>query len=299
MKNLKRLSQLFGALVIIMVLFSCSKDNTEPQDPPVEDYEFTLVTPTANDITVGGGQSIYFQISFNETAVDAKGAWIATYLDGVQVGMYAATTMESPFDTDIPAAAITNQYHTVEFFLLESGETDAEKALASIKVEVERVLEIGDEYAGGIIFFLDGNAGGMVCTWKDQNDGNGMQWADQQGAVTGATGEAVGSGQGNTTAIVNEQGTDISYAARLCNELDFEGYTDWFLPSKDELNLIYVNLNNPSAPIGDFQNDFYWSSTEDDAGDAWLQDFGSDGDQNYDAKDAEHIIRAVRIFLNK
>ena len=297
MKNVKKLSQLLSAIVLIMLVFSCKKENTEPQDPPVDqDYNFTLVAPSTNSITVGAGEEIDFQISFNPAAVNAEGAWIATYLDNVQIGMYTATTMESPYNTAIPSQAITTQYHTVEFFLLASGETDTAKALASIKVEVERVLQIGDGYAGGFIFFLDNNGGGMVCAWEDQNNGNGMQWAGQQGVATGATGTDVGTGQANTTTIVNLLGTDVDYAARLCDELDFEGYTDWFLPSKDELNLIYINLHSVSTPIGNFQNDFYWSSTEDDAGDAWLQDFGSDGDQNYDAKDAEHRIRAIRIF---
>jgi len=297
MKNVKKLPQLLSALMLFMVLFSCGKDDTEPQTPPVDhDYKFTLVTPTTNQITVGGGERIDFQISFNQTAVNDEGAWIATYLDGVQSGMYTATTMESPYNTEMPSSVITNQHHTVEFFLLGSGETDTAKALASLKVEIERVLAIGDPYAGGFIFFLDGNEGGLVCAWKDQNDGSGMAWANQQDVLTGASGESVGSGQSNTAAIVNVLGEDNDYAARLCENLEFEGYSDWFLPSKDELNLIFVNLHSAATSLGDFQNSFYWSSTEDDEGDAWLQDFGSNGDQYYDAKNAERLIRAVRNF---
>ncbi len=298
MRNVKNLSQLLTVLMMAIVLISCGKDNTEPQTPPADhDYNFALLTPTSNEITVGGGESINIQITFNETAVNDEGAWIATYFDGVSVGMYVATTMESPYNTDIPSAVITKQHHTVEFFLLGSGEADTANALASLKVEIERVLEIGDAYAGGIVFFLeDDHAGGLVCAWKDQNDGNGMAWASQQDVLIGTTGESVGSGQSNTSAIVNVQGADSEYAARLCDDLDFEGFTDWFLPSKDELNLIYVNLHAVATPLGDFQNDFYWSSTEDDEGDAWLQDFGSDGDQYYDAKNAERLIRAIRRF---
>ena len=82
-----------------------------------------------------------------------------------------------------------------------------------------------------------------------------------------------------------------------------EGYTDWFLPSKDELNLMF-NLSENSK--GNFQDKIYWNSTEEpygnggESGQAWCQDFdstvGNYGDQNYDGKDSEHIVRAVRVF---
>ena len=160
-------------------------------------------------------------------------------------------------------------------------------------------IEIGDEYAGGIVFYIDGNCGGLVCAKTDQNNGNAMAWAGQQNSVTGATGTAVGTGQENTTKIINDAGTSIDYAARICDELDLEGYSDWFLPSKDELNLMYQNLHKATPAIGNFQTDFYWSSTEDDAGDAWLQEFNTDGDQYYDAKDAHHMVRAVRAFVKE
>ena len=88
-------------------------------------------------------------------------------------------------------------------------------------------------------------------------------------------------------------------SARVCDELDLEGYTDWFLPSKDELILMYQNLHKATSPIGNFQTEFYWSSTEDDEGDAWLQEFNTDGDQNYDSKDALHSVRAVRVFVKE
>jgi hypothetical protein len=167
------------------------------------------------------------------------------------------------------------------------------------KEDDDNPLAIGDEYAGGIICYLDGNGGGLVCAKIDQNNGGGMAWAGNENSTTDATGTEVGTGQSNTTKIVNDAGTSIDYAARICDELGLEGYTDWFLPSKDELNLMYQNLHTATPSIGDFQTDFYWSSTEDDAGDADVQEFNADGDQNYDAKDALHMVRAVRVFVKE
>lgn len=165
--------------------------------------------------------------------------------------------------------------------------------------DIDKELAIGDEYAGGIIFYLDGSNGGFVCAKIDQNSGNGIQWSENQNSTTGAIGTAVGTGQANTNAIINDAGLNSDYAARICGELDLEGYSDWFLPSKDELDLMYQNLHNATSSIGNFQNNFYWSSTEDDAGDAWLQEFNSEGGQYYNSKDAAYMVRAVRAFVKE
>ncbi len=165
--------------------------------------------------------------------------------------------------------------------------------------DVEKKLAIGDEYAGGIIFYLSSENAGLVCAKTDQNNGNGIQWAEDQNSITGAIGTAVGTGQANTTAIIADAGTSIDYAARVCDELDLEGYTDWFLPSKDELNLMYQNLHKATSALGNFQTEFYWSSTEDDAGDAWLQEFNTEGGQYFNAKDSEFRVRAVRAFVKE
>ncbi len=156
-------------------------------------------------------------------------------------------------------------------------------------------IEVGDEYAGGIVFYVDSNCNGLICAKTDQNNGEKIPWDIGTSLITGATGTAIGTGQTNTTLIVNSYGSSEVYAALVCNNLDLKGYTDWFLPSKEELNLMYNNLHQATPAIGNFQNYFYWNSTEDDAGDAWLQDFG-DGEQYYDAKSADQYVRAVRAF---
>jgi hypothetical protein len=80
-------------------------------------------------------------------------------------------------------------------------------------------------------------------------------------------------------------------AADICANLTIAGYNDWFLPSKDELNQMYLN----KAAIGGFANDGYWSSTEVGFYDAWLQSFG-DGYQNFSYKFDNFFVRAVRAF---
>ena len=82
-------------------------------------------------------------------------------------------------------------------------------------------------------------------------------------------------------------------AAQLCDALVYGGYSDWFLPSKDELNLMYTNLE--VAGVGGFAGDFYWSSSEYNAYSAWLQDYGN-GFQGSYGKYGAYRVRAVRAF---
>ena len=71
---------------------------------------------------------------------------------------------------------------------------------------------------------------------------------------------------------------------------------DWRLPDKEELNLMYRNLHKKG--LGNFDNEFYWSSSESSSRGAWDQDF-NDGDQDISAKGTPAQVRAVRSFKSK
>jgi hypothetical protein len=134
-------------------------------------------------------------------------------------------------------------------------------------------IVIGSFYKGGIIFYFDGNGGGLVAS----RNGTGFtEWGCYGTNLNGADGRAIGTGSQNTFDIVNgcsESGT----AAELCANLTYEGYSDWFLPSIDELNEMYLTIG-PSSPLGNIgrftsyeteigppPGAFYWSSTESEA----------------------------------
>ncbi len=140
----------------------------------------------------------------------------------------------------------------------------------------------------------------------DQSEGT--EWGCYGANVTGAVGTAIGTGAQNTDAIVSFECDGGSPAALAATGYELSGYDDWFLPSKDELNLMYHNLadidgdssnSGPDDPnnVGGFASDFYWSSSEVDSFYASSQYFvdGYQSSTDY-LKDLAFRVRAVRTF---
>ena len=153
---------------------------------------------------------------------------------------------------------------------------------------------IGERFGGGIVFYESENGQhGLISAISDQS--SGATWGCGLNLITG-TSTAIGTGQANTTIIVNSCG-EGGIAARICNDLVLNGYSDWFLPSLDELNQMYVQKD----AIGGFADDFYynlpyWSSSGDnDIFDALAQAFFG-GDQSFWYRYQLLYVRAIRAF---
>jgi hypothetical protein len=101
----------------------------------------------------------------------------------------------------------------------------------------------------------------------------GTQWGPN-GEIKGTRIE-MGTGRRNTQIIPNHAiAAGGNYrAAWLCDSLEYGGYDDWFLPSKAELNLMYLNLKERG--LGGFIVEWYWSSSESGGNNSWTQGFGS------------------------
>ena len=100
-------------------------------------------------------------------------------------------------------------------------------------------------------------------------------------------------GHGLVAAITDLGDIDWNSAKTACDELILNGYSDWYLPSKEELNSVYVNLKK--FAVGGFANNNYWSSTEGAFNDAWSQNFNY-GNQNAITKNYTPYVRAIRAF---
>ncbi|MDR1786177.1 MAG: leucine-rich repeat protein [Spirochaetaceae bacterium] len=168
------------------------------------------------------------------------------------------------------------------------------------KAEPAAEYKIGDRGpAGGWIFYDKGSVtdgwryleAAPLILWSGWNAG----WGD--GIDVGDTSDDIGTGKQNTERIVAalSEGGKTGMAAQLCDELDLYGYDDWFLPSKEELDLMYKNLKKQGR--GDFSDTVYWSSSEyaNWRTSAWGQSFSGGYQANY-GKDGEGSVRAVRAF---
>jgi hypothetical protein len=163
------------------------------------------------------------------------------------------------------------------------------------------IATVGDLRAGGVVFWVDpaDNTHGLVCAIRDLSPR--IRWYNGTNTTTGATGSAIGTGSANTTAIIANQGAvETAYAAGLARAYSGGGYTDWFLPSKEELHQMYQNkaMINSTATANsgsNFTNYYYWSSTEVDLNNAWYQYFVNGNQFVYD-KIYTGFVRAVRAF---
>lgn len=150
---------------------------------------------------------------------------------------------------------------------------------------------IGQHYGGGIIFWIDDSRQhGLIAAESDQGFN---WWGDRFYLVTGATGTAVGTGAVNTGRIIKTQGLQYTYAALLCVDYRGGGFADWFLPSKDELYLLYLQKD----VVGGFIRGAYWSSSESDVDHtvAWTK-FFYNNDAVVSHKDRFDGVRAIRAF---
>jgi hypothetical protein len=159
-----------------------------------------------------------------------------------------------------------------------------------------RTLVIGETFQGGKVGYVlqsgdpgyvAGESHGFIVTASDVT--TSIAWGCNNVSLTGADGTAIGTGNQNTTDIIT--GCGGSNAAKSCYDLVQNGYSDWYLPSKDELNKLYLN----NGSIGMWTSTNYWSSSEVSSTTAYAQIF-STGLQSAQGKTNTYRVRAIRSF---
>jgi hypothetical protein len=263
-----------------------------------------------------------------QTAVVYRVPVSVSFQSAVQIGGTSATTDSTGLTLtfDVDPATLTADNITVTGATkgaLTGGGTTWDLAISNITVDngtkvsisitspagysitgspqtavVYRAPYIGMAYQGGIVFyifqsydpgFVSGETHGLIAATADQS--TGIQWALPAycgTAVPGGTGTALRTGLGNTINIVGQNDVGTTYAAGIARAYNGGGFTDWYLPSKVELEILYLN----KAYVDGFADDWYWSSTEYDASKAWVR-----YSYNYiDNKLGLHRVRAIRAF---
>jgi hypothetical protein len=164
--------------------------------------------------------------------------------------------------------------------------------------------KVGDALQGGIVFYIlqAGDPGynasishGLIAASSDQTDT--IAWiigGSTQTTLNSRTLNNLGAGQANSDYMLAQSGS-TGGAAKICDEYSvlFEGvtYSDWYLPSKEELNKLYLNKDI----IGGFINPQYWSSSEGNTSNGWCQYF-TNGTQTTLLKSRFKAVRAIRSF---
>ena len=169
-------------------------------------------------------------------------------------------------------------------------------------VAAKAPLAIGATYGGGKVGYIlqvgdpgyDANVQkGYILTPTDLSAG--IAWSNITGtSVTTST--ALGTGQANTAAIIGQAGF-TNGAAKLCDDLVLDGYSDWYLPSYNELGVISANR----AAIGGFSDTgytTYWTSSQYSATQGYTRTVNGVISENWDVKGASHAVRAIRNFTN-
>ncbi|MDB4559605.1 fibronectin type III domain-containing protein [Flavobacteriaceae bacterium] len=259
--------------------------------------------PSIGTATAGYEQAT---ITFSAPAHDG-GAAITTYVATSSPGGIRGT-VSGPGSGEITVTGLTNgeDYTFTVTAVNENGTSAPSSASNSVTPNVA----VGDLLQGGVVYYvaptptdLDGDGKvdiGLICAVEDQSAA--IDWilgGLTQSTANGNTLEAIGTGQSNSTAMMNQAGY-TGGAAQVAEDYSVTDngvtYNDWFLPSLEELNEMYSQKNSIEAAAGvtPFGTD-YWSSSEHNSSKAKSVNMSSGNDSNTN-KSSQYSVRAIRTF---
>ncbi len=306
---MKVISIQFLVFILLFFIISCTEKEDVAILPALTTSAITDLlggnATSGGDISSDGGYTVTARGVCWSTSTDPTLA-DSTTIDGTGIGV---------FTSSITGLAVNTTYY-VRAYATNSIGTRFGNELSFTADAI-----IGDLYEGGIVAYIlqSGDPGydtsvphGIIVPITDQSTGAswGCSLDTPEGInISGAIGTAIGTGQQNTIDIL-EGCSETGIAAKICADLALNGYTDWYLPSKDELYKLYLNkaaIDAAAISIGGTSFRYeYWSSTQhigscvpplpyypQDC--AWIQSF-TDGEQELFPKYLSQNVRAVRSF---
>ncbi|MFN6388587.1 MAG: beta strand repeat-containing protein, partial [Bacteroidota bacterium] len=270
----------------------------------------SLTTTAANSITKYAASAGGTITSNGGTPITASGiCWSTTATptisdskttDGTTSGTYTSTLISLTAGTTYYVRAYATNAIGTSYGIAQSFKTLSPSTTLNI---------VGDAYGGGIIAYIyqSGDPGYssvntpvLISATSDQTSGGRVNWSNtgnlsKEVYLSGADYEKLGAGSSNTDAIISSYGNEGTYAAKTARDYRGGAYTDWYLPSKNELNKLYLNklvigsfITNNTHPVS-----VYWTSTEANSSVANGQNFGT-GSYLPDSKAWTFQVRAVR-----
>ncbi len=306
----------FAKITMALIIVPSTLTNFGNETKTVFDGTYDIIAPTSNNVA-----GAFTYTSSNTNIATISGTTVTLKAPGTTT--ITATQAESgPFSQTAINAVLTVQNIVVLSKFGKQTNSDLNYVnknggltkiyglgLNGTLIAAKSVVAIGDSFRGGKVAYIlqEGDPGydpdvqhGLIAATTDLS--SGIKWSNVSNSITNATGTAIGTGLSNTNTIITNQGaTATNYAAGLARAYTGGGFLDWYLPSKEELNKLYLN----KTAIGGFTGTFYWSSTEGSTSSqnlnyAWGQYFTNGVQQDYDntygAKTTLQSVRAVRSF---
>jgi len=280
------------ALAVLFFIVATGCEKKPPETTPV------ITTVTASEITKNSA------VSGGEITSDGGSAVTAC---GVCIGTDSNPTLDDIFTVDGSgtgnfATTLSGLNPATVYYIRAYATNAVGTAFGNELTFTTNPPSVGDEYQGGKIAYIlkQGDPGyvtgefhGIIATVADLPDM--YTWNDGTWPFIGSTSTAIGSGSANTTAIVNAQDNG-TYAAKACYDLVQGGYSDWYLPSQDELHMMFLNR----TLIGGFDTTYdvyYWTSSEYTTDMSFMETFFfSDGYRGFQGKHVPLKVRPVRSF---
>ncbi len=263
---------------------------------------FTLTQMPAADTTLyplyltPTSATIRASVNPNLIATDVYFEWGLTTAYGNTVKATPGS-LKPPFQQDYTSYSANAQISGLTAYTLYHYRVKTVNVLGTVYGEdmpFYTQLIPGTLMQGGIVFYSDYKGHGLVCAPTDQSAA-APWWKNDGSQITdlGILQMNIGLGEIYTNSIVKAQGNGF-YAAKICQDLVLNGYSDWFLPSRDEL---WSMQALDSKGIGNFKKGKYWSSSESMilSHMASIVDF-SNGIATSEYKTNNCAVRAVRAF---
>lgn len=304
MSRLFKFQNILKLLIAILFLYSCNKDES-PAPTPVKPKVVISFTDsvTETSVVIGGyisdtGYAPILDAGFYYTTDTTSLITSTNTTSKISIG---PLRYGGVFSAKITGLTPGTRYSIASYAKNSSGvglSSDSLKSDYKFTTK-KKLLAIGDTYGGGKVAYLmqpgdtTYNANvqhGLIVSLADQADN--AKWTNASVIVSCRSG-SVGllTGSANTDSIIKYNPSPITTAASIARAHRGGNYADWYLPSRNELNILYMNR----FAIGGFANVNYWSSTENGSAGAWLQGF-DDGYQFVNGKGYTAYVRAIRAF---